>query len=396
MTRPAGPELADLCAVVLAAGAGTRLRPLTGLRPKALCPVGNQPMLDRVRGMVAELGLTGPERVAVNACWLGEQIAAHVGDSAYVSMEAEPLGTAGGVANLRDWIAGRPVLVGNADAYLSGAGLAALLSGWDGERVRLLGVPAPPGLVDAFGADRFAGFSLLPWRLVRDLPAGPGELVSAIWRPAEAAGALEVIRYPGCFVDIGTPAGYLRANRHAAAVATGATGGVASGAGATDGVASGAGATGGVISGAGATGGVISGARATDGVASGAGATDGTAQLAPQGGAADRTAESAPQSGTAGSTPISGTAGTAPISGGAGPGTAAGGVVGSVTANPGTLIAPDAVVTGTCRESVVGAGARVYGRLTRSVVWPGGYVGPTEHLVDAIRVGADLTVHAAV
>jgi NDP-sugar pyrophosphorylase family protein len=45
-------------------------------------------------------------------------------------------------------------------------------------------------------------------------------------------------------------------------------------------------------------------------------------------------------------------------------------------------------------SSVVGAGAVVEGRLTRSVVWPGGYVGRREHLVESIRVGRDLTVPA--
>jgi hypothetical protein len=45
-------------------------------------------------------------------------------------------------------------------------------------------------------------------------------------------------------------------------------------------------------------------------------------------------------------------------------------------------------------SSVIGAGAVVDGKVTRSVVWPGGYVGPDEHLVESIRVGNDLTVPA--
>lgn len=199
----------DLCAVLLAAGAGIRLRPLTLLRPKALCPVGNVPLLDRALGLVASLGLTGPDAVAVNASWLADQVVAHVGDRARVSVEPIPLGTAGGVARLRDWIDGRPVLVGNADAYLAGSARG-LLDGWDGETVRLLGVPGPP---DEFSGYRFAGFSLLPWQW---LPSEPGELVSAVWRPAEASGALEVVEFPGSFLDCGTPADYLAANLHAA------------------------------------------------------------------------------------------------------------------------------------------------------------------------------------
>lgn len=219
---PAAPD--GLCAIVLAAGEGQRLRPLTERRPKALCPVGNVPLLDRALGRLAALGLVGPDRVAVNACYLGDQVVRHVGGRARLSVEpGDPLGTSGGVANLRDWIDGRGVLVGNADAYLAdpdappGPDIAALLHGWDGRTVRLLGQraadPAEPG---TFSGRRFAGFSLLPWSRVRDLPVAPAELVRTVWRPAEAAGELEVVDFPGTYLDTGTPGDYLAANLHAA------------------------------------------------------------------------------------------------------------------------------------------------------------------------------------
>jgi N-acetyl-alpha-D-muramate 1-phosphate uridylyltransferase len=210
--------------VLLAAGEGSRLRPLTRHRPKALCPVGNLPVLDRALARVAGLGLAGPNRVAVNACYLAEQVVAHVGDRAHLSVETGPLlGTAGGVANLRDWISGRGVLVGNADAYLSddraapGPDIAALLRDWDGATVRLLGRPgATPREPGTFDGHYFAGFSLLPWRYVRNLRVEPTDLVRTVWRPAESAGDLQVVGYPGTFLDIGTPADYLAANLHAA------------------------------------------------------------------------------------------------------------------------------------------------------------------------------------
>lgn len=285
-----GPRPPEVCAVVLAAGEGTRLRPLTLVRPKALCPVGNVPLLDRALDRVAGLGLRGPGAVAVNASYLREQVVTHVGDRVHVSIEPDgPLGTAGGLGRLRDWIDGRGVLVGNADAYLSGGdpagGLAALCAGWDGATVRLLGVPADAGEVGTFSGFRFAGFSLLPWHRVRHLPATPHELVRAVWRPAEAAGELDVVKFTGYFRDTGTPGDYLTANLHAARHA---------------------------------------------------------ARPDPDAGA--------------------------------------------------NLVAPGAAVTGRCETSVVGAGAAVRGRVTRGVVWPDGYVGPDEHLVDAIRVGRDLTV----
>lgn len=232
--------VSDVCAVILAAGEGRRLRPLTEHLPKALCPVGNVPLLDRALDRLAALDfsgpadmpgssgpaaldLSGPAEVAVNAAYLADLVAEATQGRAYVSRESSgPLGTSGGIGNLRDWIAGRAVLVGNSDAYLSdpfrtpGPDIRALLDGWSGDTVRLLTLPNRPGETGGFSGRRFAGFSLLPWRYVRDLPAEPGDLVRTVWRPAEAAGELELIGYEGVYLDTGTPADYLRANLHAA------------------------------------------------------------------------------------------------------------------------------------------------------------------------------------
>lgn len=214
-----------ICAVILAAGEGRRLRPLTEHLPKALCPVGNVALLDRAVARVAALGLAGPADLAVNACYLAEQVVAHVGDRAHLSVEpGDPFGTAGGVALLKDWIGGRGVLVGNADAYLAPAGttdtndisgisdISELVDGWDGTTVRMLGVPGPP---KEFGRHRFAGFSLLPWDLVARLEPIPSDLVRTTWRPAEREGRLEVVEYRGTYLDTGTPRDYLKANLHA-------------------------------------------------------------------------------------------------------------------------------------------------------------------------------------
>ena len=84
--------------VVLAAGRGTRLRPLTRLRPKALCPVGNVPLVDlaleRVRPAVDE--------VAVNLHHGRRTLDRHLAQDVHRSIEEdEPLGTAGALGNLR-------------------------------------------------------------------------------------------------------------------------------------------------------------------------------------------------------------------------------------------------------------------------------------------------------
>lgn len=210
--------MSDIAAVVLAAGEGQRLRPLTLTVPKALCPVGNIPLLDRALARVEALGLPA----AVNAAYLGEAVARHVEGRAHVSVEPDgPLGTGGGLARLRSWVDGRGVLLGNADAYLHdpdrdpGADIAALIDGWDGTTVRMLGRPAPAGQGE-FGAHDFAGFSLIPWRFVAALPDEKHEVVRSVWRPAEREGALEVIPYAGTYLDTGTPELYLAANLHTA------------------------------------------------------------------------------------------------------------------------------------------------------------------------------------
>jgi NDP-sugar pyrophosphorylase family protein len=198
-----------LAGVVLAAGAGTRLRPLTELLPKALCPVGNVPLLDSAMARVQPY----VERLAVNAHHRAEQIVEHVGFRAHLSVEQpQALGTAGALGLLRPWIDGSPVLATNADAYLAGP-LDELVDGWDGERVRVL-VHAAPGRGD-FGDDRYSGACLLPWRVVAALEPEPTGLYEVVWRAMWQAGTLDVVRSEAVFIDCGTPADYLRANLHA-------------------------------------------------------------------------------------------------------------------------------------------------------------------------------------
>lgn len=201
-----------LAGVVLAAGMGTRLAPLTTVRPKALCPVANRPLLDHALDRLGRLGLAGPRDVAVNAHHHAAAVVAAVADRATTSVESDRLlGSAGALGALRAWLGGRAAVVTNADAYLD-CGVDALLPGWDGRQLRLLVVADPNG---DFGNWRFAGCSLIPARLLHRLAPDPASLYEACWRPALAAGQAELVPYTGTFIDCGTPADYLASNLHA-------------------------------------------------------------------------------------------------------------------------------------------------------------------------------------
>ena len=189
--------------VVLAAGSGGRLRPLTALRPKALCPVDNVPQVDLA---IARLR-TAVAAVAVNVHHGRAAMEAHLGDAVHLSVEAErPLGTAGALGHLRGWIDGRGVLAVNADAWCPGS-LSDLVAGWDRERVRLL-------LVDADSLTPTSGVAaaLMPWPSIASLPAEPAGLYERVWEIEQSAGRVEVVTHTGAFIDCGTPSRYLAAN----------------------------------------------------------------------------------------------------------------------------------------------------------------------------------------
>ncbi len=206
--RPVEHMGADLAGVVLAAGAGRRLAPLTYLRPKPLCPVGGRPLVDHALDRLSSS--TGD--VAVNLHHGAGVLDAYLPRAVHRSHEQPvALGTAGALGALRDWIAGRAVLVTNADAWLGpDLDVGAFVDGWDGERVRLLTVEDPAR--GDFGSRRYCGVALLPWRTVRPLAAEPAGLYEVSWAAEAAAGRLDLVAHGGPFVDCGTPADYLAAN----------------------------------------------------------------------------------------------------------------------------------------------------------------------------------------
>ena len=201
----------DLAGVVLAAGLGTRLRPLTEIRPKPLCPVDNVPLVDAAISRVR--GITGD--IAVNVHHHRRLLEQHLAPlGVHVSVEeSEPLGTAGAIGNLRDWIGGRPTLVHNSDTWHAADLARLLVEGWDGERIRLLVVSPRPGAAPDFeDGTVFAGVSLNPWTDVAALEPVPSGLWEVSWSRADRDGRIERIAYDGPWFDTGTPSTYLAAN----------------------------------------------------------------------------------------------------------------------------------------------------------------------------------------
>ena len=191
-----------LAALVLAAGRGERLRPLTDRTPKPLLRVGEQTLLDAALARVAQVLPVSPESVAVNAHWLADQIAAHVAGRVHLSREEpEALGTAGAVGAIRDWLGHRDLLVANGDVWWTGdADLIGFVAEWDRERPRLL-VVADAARADFEGKWRFAGVSLLPAAIAQSLQPVPSGLYELVWSRTP----VDLVPAQITFIDCGTP-----------------------------------------------------------------------------------------------------------------------------------------------------------------------------------------------
>ena len=216
--------------MILAAGLGTRLRPLTDLVPKPLVPVGDRPMLSHVIDRVRAAGCAP---IVVNAHHHAEAVALACEElGAVVSREDDDLlGTAGGLARARALLGEGDVLVHNGDV-LASASLAELIDAHH-ERdaaATLLVVPRAAGEGNVGFDDRgvvvrlrtetfaegessggdFTGIHVVSERL--DLPAR-GCLVGDVYMPRLRGKSNDLYVYSASeFVDVGSPAGYLAAN----------------------------------------------------------------------------------------------------------------------------------------------------------------------------------------
>lgn len=217
--------------MVLAAGLGTRLRPVTDAIPKPLVEVNGRPLIDHA---LDRLTLAGVERVVVNVHYKAGMMAAHLAHRDHprieLSEEAELLDTGGGVAEALGLL-GEAFFVVNGDVFWLDSKdsallrLAAAFDLADMDGVLLLQRTATAigydgsgdYFLDPLGRPRrrrerevapylFAGIQLLHRRL---FDAAPGRVFSLVrlFDRAEAAGRLHAIVHDGEWYHVGTPEG---------------------------------------------------------------------------------------------------------------------------------------------------------------------------------------------
>ena len=218
-TNLGAPGMARIKAMILAAGRGERMRPLTDAVPKPLLEAGGKPLIVHLIERLARAGL---HDLIVNHSHLGEQITAYLGDGsaygvrlAYSHEEGGGLETGGGIFKALSLIDSDPFLVVNGDIWTDYPfeRLPTRLSGL----AHLVLVDNPPqhprgdfvlrdGHVLAEGEPRltFSGIGVY----ARALFAGchPGKFpLAPLLRRAMQTGQVSGERYPGHWRDIGTP-----------------------------------------------------------------------------------------------------------------------------------------------------------------------------------------------
>ena len=221
-------------AMVMAAGLGKRMRPLTATRPKPLVEVAGKPLIDHV---FDRLRAAGVERVVVNVHYLPDVIEAHLAGR-YPDMEvlisderAMLLETGGGLARARPLLGDEPVLVVNGDSlWIDGPvdAIKLLAARWDPARMDMLLLMVPfarahnlggmgdfrlapdgrivgrrkPGTVAPFA---YIGVQILDPAIIADVPAGPFS-TNLFWDRGIAAGRAYGQVHQGLWFEVGTPA----------------------------------------------------------------------------------------------------------------------------------------------------------------------------------------------
>lgn len=220
-------------AMVMAAGLGKRMRPLTATRPKPLVEVAGKPLIDHV---FDRLRAAGVQRAVVNVHYLADALEAHLRhrvrdiDIIISDERAQLMETGGGLVQARGLIGNAPFLCVNSDNFwVDGPvdALAALAARWDDAAMDALLLMVPLARanchggqgdfhLDAFGkisARRkpgrpapfvWTGVQILSPRLIADWPEGPFS-TNVFWNRAIGAGRAFGLVHQGLWFDVGTP-----------------------------------------------------------------------------------------------------------------------------------------------------------------------------------------------
>jgi MurNAc alpha-1-phosphate uridylyltransferase len=216
-------------AMILAAGRGERMRPLTDTVPKPLLAVAGRSLLERSVDRLVAYGVTN---IVVNVHYLGEQIAERMKGRVRIVHEERLLETGGSVKNALPFLGDGPFFILNGDGlWRDGRDsmLGRLEARWNAERMdavlllhpihKVVGREAkdrgdyfvePGGRVRYRGTASlapfvFASVSVCDARLFRDSPEGRFSLLQ-LWNRAEAVGRLFGVFHDGDWFHIGTPA----------------------------------------------------------------------------------------------------------------------------------------------------------------------------------------------
>lgn len=218
-------------AMVLAAGLGTRMRPLTDVVPKPLVRLGGRPLVDHV---LDRLQAAGIRRAVVNVHYLAEKLEVHLATrrepEIIISDERGVLlDTGGGVVRALPLLGDAPFVIHNSDSVWiedGGSNIARLIGAWDGARMDALLLVARTAHSLGYDGDGdftmaadgrlerrakgttaplvFAGVSIAHPRLFDGAPGGAFSL-NAPWDRAIAAGRLFGLPLQGHWMHVGTP-----------------------------------------------------------------------------------------------------------------------------------------------------------------------------------------------
>jgi MurNAc alpha-1-phosphate uridylyltransferase len=206
-------------AMILAAGLGTRLRPLTLHTPKPLLEVGGKPL---IVWHIEALKRAGVTQIVINTAWLGEKLVEALGNGEsfgveiHWSHENEPLETAGGIQKALPLLCSDPFILVNGDVWTRFDFTVLVNKELDSDLGYLVMVNNPPQhpngdfalankRITQDGADKltFSGISLLSPKLFESLPAGKAPL-APILRQAMDSGKVGGECLQDHWVDVGT------------------------------------------------------------------------------------------------------------------------------------------------------------------------------------------------